>query len=633
MGSSSAGPTNSKQATDTGHQSKQAGEGKSRNPLSEFEVIQDRTLIHQTSSSVVNYGILVTYQENLPSFITCIRVFSELRTKERVYLDYIEPSQSVSQSVIKEFTMQSVSGLTTRLLTLSVHDSLTFDGVEIAINPDIFSSPTGRHSRDTSSYTHSRDTSHASSIPILTPIVPPSPLITNPTHGNSSIGGSADEYGRFAKTPSLSSMETPGVGVPGYVPKFMTSFQAGDIIEIKVWDKKNHQEIMKNTNNSRSGLKQVQVPVQSQIQENVLSKAALQLQQQISQQQGQQEQQQRLSPFVSLFHPLSNQSNSFEKPGKGSTRPPIVPRSSSSQKPSPVPSPQKTAGVQLNSEREHTLDSIPSQGILANQGDTAFVAEDRMENGNNPSPSNNNIPPKKETIAGSTSQYMNIISKQDPTHSRISSLGSFTGATGDSIGGVEDDPLEQISATHNMRLKFVVAVTEKSLTALKAGGRTQISILRKVADLHELSSYDMVTITKIDKGQEEEVKAMYQADFVTLTVKDQFISRGEMFQFQNSFQGKWIYSGERLCTAEGIRGTVMEIRQGDEEKKSGFITEDTKITFRTRSARIIWLVQLSSEMWSYASPYEAGGSRAGTNHDAEVTCEIYFDKFVSFMYR
>jgi len=73
----------------------------------------------------------------------------------------------------------------------------------------------------------------------------------------------------------------------------------------------------------------------------------------------------------------------------------------------------------------------------------------------------------------------------------------------------------------------------------------------------------------------------------------------------------------------------MDIRNGNEEFKSGFITEDTKITCRSRSARIIWLVQISSEMWDFTSPYEGGQETGGALE--EGGCEIYFDKFVSFM--
>ena len=70
----------------------------------------------------------------------------------------------------------------------------------------------------------------------------------------------------------------------------------------------------------------------------------------------------------------------------------------------------------------------------------------------------------------------------------------------------------------------------------------------------------------------------------------------------------------------------MDIRNKYEEIKSGFLTEETKITFRSRSSRIFWLVQISSEMWDYASPYVEQDNGDGC-------CEIYFDKFVTFMKR
>ncbi len=44
------------------------------------------------------------------------------------------------------------------------------------------------------------------------------------------------------------------------------------------------------------------------------------------------------------------------------------------------------------------------------------------------------------------------------------------------------------------------------------------------------------------------------------------------------------------------------------------------------SISISGLVQISSEMWDYASTYETSGGGDGA-------CEIYFDRFVSFMYR
>lgn len=87
--------------------------------------------------------------------------------------------------------------------------------------------------------------------------------------------------------------------------------------------------------------------------------------------------------------------------------------------------------------------------------------------------------------------------------------------------------------------------------------------------------------------------------------------------------------------AKGVRGNVMEIRSKINGRlvKSGHVTNDTKITFRSCSARIIWLVQISSEMWDYAPPYFFGRSQGGSTTNGDRGCEIYFDRFVSFMYR
>jgi Vacuolar membrane-associated protein Iml1 len=47
-------------------------------------------------------------------------------------------------------------------------------------------------------------------------------------------------------------------------------------------------------------------------------------------------------------------------------------------------------------------------------------------------------------------------------------------------------------------------------------------------------------------------------------------------------------------------------------------------TFRSRSARIFWLVQISAELWEYAPPYTRGA------HD-ESSCELYFDRWITFV--
>lgn len=196
-------------------------------------------------------------------------------------------------------------------------------------------------------------------------------------------------------------------------------------------------------------------------------------------------------------------------------------------------------------------------------------------------------------------------------------LGSFSGEC--------DETLSEIASTHNLRLSFVMLVTEKSLKGLKASSRTHISILRQIADLYHLSTYDMVTVQKLAGIDAQNALRAVSADFLLVTIKDQFLSRGDLLYFQNSLVGSWIYEGQRLFEPNrGIHANAREIRHGGASVCSGIVTESTKFVYRSRSSRIFWLVQMSAEMWDYASPFQAS--------QKESYCEVYFDRFISFVY-
>ena len=199
--------------------------------------------------------------------------------------------------------------------------------------------------------------------------------------------------------------------------------------------------------------------------------------------------------------------------------------------------------------------------------------------------------------------------------------------------GSFDNALYAIRETHDEREMFVMMVTKKTLTTIKNSARTQISMLKQVADLYHLSPYDRVTVTKVAAEDEKDVLQEVSADFILVTFKDQFISRGEMHQFQHSLIGRWLYEGVRLdSSADGIRANAVEIRHAEQKFCSGIVTENTKITFRSRSTRIIWLLQISSEMFEYAPPVDSGAS-GGNSGMGDDGCDIYFDKFVTFMHR
>lgn len=73
-----------------------------------------------------------------------------------------------------------------------------------------------------------------------------------------------------------------------------------------------------------------------------------------------------------------------------------------------------------------------------------------------------------------------------------------------------------------------------------------------MADLYNLSSYDMVTVNRIRKEDEQKAVNLISADFVTVSIKEQYISRGDMYFFQKSLIGKWIYEGQRLSNTTKV---------------------------------------------------------------------------------
>lgn len=282
------------------------------------------------------------------------------------------------------------SSITTGLLTLSLHDSLTFDGVEVALHPELFSSyivsqnnsnsstsngnvglintqqPTSnsasinsvmiggstgsgthsrQHSKDSilstpfgggfnptggSSYHHSRDPSFNS--------VPQPPL--TPNSSNNILPFHRREPSDF----SMGNQSTENVKQNGIKP--------GDLIEIRVWEEKKMNKNSHDSHGRRKGLyhNPSNKKMQQQHTKTVIDRVSSKLQQHINQ-----------SSTSSIFHPLAGAS-STTTPSSGvgepfqstsqniskrptsnaaSSKPPIAPRVSSTAS-SAVASPMHT---------------------------------------------------------------------------------------------------------------------------------------------------------------------------------------------------------------------------------------------------------------------------------------------------
>jgi hypothetical protein len=493
--------------------------------------------------------------------------------------------------------------LTTGLLTLNIHDSLTFDGTELCLHPDLFSST---------------ETSAAAA----------SGLQQTRKSDDKGGGGSAASTASGTTAPQQAS------------PK--NGLSVGDMIEIRVWDplrnttkegtikspgtstvssfRKTMRQCTLTTSTSTSASVQVEFPTPQVMNSNstLRPRATFANSLQYSEATATEAEdvihdpstiasihdKDRSVPVESAHSsigdapPTPPPAMSALPPQNSNQLPPVFPRAranTSDLGPAPTSKPAKAKSM------HHRV--LSAAGVIPSQKSPKLMSRHVRE------------------ISDMTidTHQLGLLDIIDIQHAESHDDDDTTEHQG--------DVWSKVSTTRKLRLSFVLLVTEKTLTSLKGNARPQISMLRNVADLYSLSSYDMVTVHKIDPGEKGEVLKMVSADFVVVTIKDQFISRGDMHSFQRALQGSWIYEGQRLTeSTRSIKAHAQEIRHGNFAAKSGIVTDKTMITFRSRSARIFWLVQLSTEMWDYASPYEH-------KHQPESVCEIYFDQWIRFLYK
>ena len=522
--------------------------------------------------------------------------------------------------------------LTTGLLSLSVHEALTFDGTEIVLHPDLFVDPR-------------RISTGVSGSPVIT--APAGGQGILPLHRSASSDNSLPHHAPHLDIKSSYPDDVKQGSTYPSGANIRRRIEKGNMLEIRVWDalpgakrsmsppssarrtlpptpglampseSSSNEPLFRNGSTNASLHISVNIPSSSTLAFQYADESSLQPS--------------GVSEHVSGDESTESSGEPFTKDAMVTSSLPSSPKedhrllkveltlknaaNGTSAGPSPLPP----------RHRACNSDVIPRMTALA-LNKSPFWTRGRAPNPLTNSDTRHHSAPKPPLLAGSHMRDISDMTMETFTGNQL--LQADSGLESNTSQDDEDDPFNKISRTHTLRLSFVMLVTEKSLTSLASTARTQVSLLRQVAELYNISSYDMVTVNRIEKSDEGTVLEAVSADFVTVTIQDQFIGRGDMYLFQKSLIGRWIYEGERIQDLTlGIKANSREIRHKNRLAKSGIITERSVITFRSRSARIMWLVQLSSEMWDYASPYEKKGS-------GELqACELYFEKFVRFMYK
>ncbi|KAI8141757.1 hypothetical protein BJV82DRAFT_670275 [Fennellomyces sp. T-0311] len=133
----------------------------------------------------------------------------------------------------------------------------------------------------------------------------------------------------------------------------------------------------------------------------------------------------------------------------------------------------------------------------------------------------------------------------------------------------------------------------------------QISISRDIADRLNLRHRIEVQVELIDPSEAA-------LDHVEISFKEQYLGRSDMWRLQQSLNGTCVYAEKKILFAGVIKATIRRQFTNDREMLSGYINENTRMIFRSSSAKYFVFIQLSREMWEF-----------------DEDGELYFEKVVN----
>ena len=126
----------------------------------------------------------------------------------------------------------------------------------------------------------------------------------------------------------------------------------------------------------------------------------------------------------------------------------------------------------------------------------------------------------------------------------------------------------------------------------KPRGNVAISVLKRVADACGLRTRQPVVVSIVSPAE-------VLLDVVELSFRDQFATLPDMWRLRDMTRGACLHVGSELKTLHP-RVSVQSLYRAGKIVRSGVSSATTRFVYRSHSARIIWLVQMSPEMWHVA---------------------------------
>ena len=182
--------------------------------------------------------------------------------------------------------------------------------------------------------------------------------------------------------------------------------------------------------------------------------------------------------------------------------------------------------------------------------------------------------------------------------------GSLTPAQSGGDGRVEGKEGQRVAASvRSASLSSAASplyVRVVRLSAVK--GNIECSLLSSLAALFDLSARDEVLVTTVTASS-------ISLTSVELSFDRAYIGRSDHWRIRSALQQQTVHMGKAIVV-EGMKLRLDEMSRVDHGRgglvrvSSGLVTSSTRLTFRSRSARLLFLVQMSYEMWEHADDGE-----------------------------
>ncbi|KAJ1982711.1 vacuolar membrane-associated protein iml1 [Dimargaris cristalligena] len=179
--------------------------------------------------------------------------------------------------------------------------------------------------------------------------------------------------------------------------------------------------------------------------------------------------------------------------------------------------------------------------------------------------------------------------------------------------------------------EIILQVTE--VDHARVSTANPISIAQTTANRLKLTVMMTVLVQKVDPAQAT-------AHYIELQLRNPLVDRSDMLRFQSLVTGKVLYEGQVVDYLRCFQAKVKLIKNDRGGVRMAYVTPQTRMVFRTVSARFMIFIQFSREMWQFLEDgtlyYERGLQyfltdlfrKWGENGTKHLVTLVLFSRFV-----